>query len=122
MMPNFGRNWIRTAGLIACGVMASLAGANSASAQTYRGNGYDRGYERRDSDWDRRGGAERRYDDRRRGNDYDRGRNRRDSFDPRGPRPGYNPMAGTSLQDQKRAVKNHREMQKKAIKRGYVIP
>jgi hypothetical protein len=31
-------------------------------------------------------------------------------------------MQGMALEDQKRAVKNHREAQKKAIKRGYVIP
>ena len=32
------------------------------------------------------------------------------------------PMAGMSLEAQKQAVRNHREAQKKAIKRGYVIP
>ena len=31
-------------------------------------------------------------------------------------------MAGMSLDERKQAIKNHREAQKKAIKRGYVIP
>jgi hypothetical protein len=75
---------------------------------------YERGYDRR--------GYERRYgygDERRDG--YRRG-----SYDDR--RDGYgqgrrdNPMAGMSLEAQKQAVRNHREAQKKAIKRGYVIP
>jgi hypothetical protein len=89
-------------GFAATAVMLS----GQASAQYYE-RGYDRGdrYERR---YDRRDHYERhdRYDNR--GGRYDRG-----------PR---NPMAGMSLEDQKRAVKNHREAQKKAIKRGYVIP
>lgn len=94
-------------GLAASVVMLS----GQASAQYYeRGyRDYDRDrYERRS---DRRDSYERRdrYD---RGGRYDRGPDR-------GPR---NPLAGMSLEDQKRAVKNHREAQKKAIKRGYVIP
>ena len=72
--------------------------------------GYDRGYDRGPRYDDRRGP---RYDDRR--GSYDGG-----GYD-RGPR-NNNPMAGMSLEDQKRAIKNHREAQKKAIKRGYVIP
>lgn len=94
-------------GLAASVVMLS----GQASAQYYE-RGYrdhDRGdrYERR---YDRRDGYERRD----RHDRYDRG----GRYD-RGPR---NPMAGMSLEDQKRAVKNHREAQKKAIKRGYLIP
>ncbi len=72
--------------------------------------GYDRGYDRGPRYDDRRGP---RYDDRRgsyNGGNYDRGQR------------NNNPMAGMSLEDQKRALKNHREAQKKAIKRGYVIP
>ena len=32
------------------------------------------------------------------------------------------PMAGMSIEDQKRAIKNHRQMQKKAFKQGVIIP
>ncbi len=78
--------------------------AGQASAQYYgrdtyfdRGDRYERRIERRD-----------RYD-------------RYDRYD-RGPRRRVDPMAGMSLDERKRAIKNHREAQKKAIKRGYVIP
>lgn len=84
--------------------------AAPASAQYYRG-GYEagpsyegrRGYDRRDG-YERRGRYERDgYD---RGSRYDRG-------------PRRNPVAGMSLEDQKRAIKNHRDAQKRMIKRGY---
>lgn len=134
-MTMSGMSWLRAGCLIGFGVMAaSVAGIGSASAQ-YSGDGYGRSYERRDRDFDRRRDDGRRYDrdDRRRGDDLDRGgRGQRDSFDQRGPRSGYdnrgsrpgynNPMQGMTLQEQKQAVKNHRDAQKKAIKRGYVIP
>lgn len=51
----------------------------------------------------------------------------RDSFgrdDGRGPGYGQrsrNPMAGMSIEEQKRAVKNEREAQKRAIKRGQIF-
>ncbi|RDJ21480.1 hypothetical protein DWF00_22760 [Bosea caraganae] len=93
-------------GLVASGVLWS----GQASAQYYgrdpysnRGDRYERRNERQDG-FDRRGS-------------FDRG----DRFD-RGQRQQRNPMAGMSLDDQKQAVKNHRDAQKKAIKRGYVIP
>ena len=107
--------------LVGLGLAASaVLWAAPASAQYYGGSnrdpyyepgprygrgpdrGYDRGYDRGP-----------RYDDRR--GSYDGG-----GYD-RGPR-NNNPMAGMSLEDQKRAIKNHREAQKKAIKRGYVLP
>lgn len=104
--------------------------AGSASAQ-YRS--YDPDYAPRDR-YDRRY-DDRRYDDRPRGYDrgYDRGDDRRDygrgggGYDQRaapGGAPGRraDPMAGMSLDERKQAIKNHREAQKKAIKRGYVIP
>lgn len=83
--------------------------------------GYDRGYDqgRRDRGYGRDdrgyGRDDRSYgrDDRRYGQDGGGYR--------RGPNPS-NPMAGMSIDDQKRAIKNHRDAQKKAIKRGYVIP
>lgn len=121
-----GMKWLRAGCLIGFVVMAaSVVGIGSASAQ-FSSDGYGRSFERRDRDYDRRHDNGRRYgrDDRRRGDDFNRGgRGGRDSFDQRGPRAGHNnPMQGMTLQQQKQAVKNHRQAQKKAIKRGYVIP
>jgi hypothetical protein len=112
--------------LVPVGFALSLAGlvcAGPAMAQYYGG---DRGYARPDPGpryergYDRRGGYER-------GDGYERRDGyRRGSYDDR--RDGYgqgrraDPMAGMSLEAQKQAVRNHREAQKKAIKRGYVIP
>lgn len=126
--------------------VGALLCAGTASAQYYsepgsRG-GYDRqGYDRRGSDrpgydrpdYDR--GERGRYDNRR---DYDRYDQRRDERrsdraydrgyeqgrrDVRGRNngmpPGWNQM---SIEDQKQALKNQRNAQKKALKRGYVIP
>lgn len=115
--------------LSGCGAVALAAfWSGAAMAQYYSDDGYQRRYERRGYDGDRRGydGDRRRYD---RGEDrgYDRGyeRARRDQGYGPGPGPGAgrgNPMNQLSLEEQKRAIKNHREAQKKAIKRGYVIP
>jgi hypothetical protein len=100
----------------------ALVWAQPASAQYY-GGGYerDRGYERRDR-YDRGDnyGRDRGYD---RGG-YDRGRDygRGDGYGraPRGS--NANPLAGMSIEDQKRAIKNHRQLQKKAFKQGVIIP
>jgi hypothetical protein len=79
---------------------------NDGYGRRYERPGYDRGYNRGyDRGYDRR-----RYDDRRYGGDYRRG-----------PDP-HNPLAGMSIEDQKRAIKNHRRAQKKAFKRGYIMP
>ena len=81
-----------------------------ASAQYYGGPGYDRPYERRYGDgYDRRGYG--RDDDRRgwrddRGGGYDRGYGRR----------SQDPMAGMTMEERKRAIKNERNAQKKAFK------
>lgn len=118
-MKSLGRAVVAGFGLV---VMA-WASAQPAVAQYYGGQGYGQGYgyERRSRD-----GYERR--------DYDRRDSRR--YEDRGPRYGsgggygrddgrgrgygrpQNPMAGMTLEEQKRAVKNEREAQKKAIKRG----
>lgn len=106
----------------------------------YEQRGYDRGYDR---------GYERGRDERRR-EGYGGYERRQPDFDgPRqgygapqrgydAPQPGYgtqrpaptyarpnaaaNPMAGMSIEEQKRAIKNHRQMQKKAFKQGVIIP
>jgi len=101
---------------------ASIVTAGGASAQ-YFDDGYRRGYDR---GYDRYDGP-RRYD---RGGGYDRGygydrRNEYRGGGGYGPPPqarSRDPMAGMSLDERKQAIKNHREAQKKAIKRGYVIP
>ena len=93
----------------AFGLAATMLGAASASAQFYDDGyrrGYDRGYER-PSRYER--GYERGYDDRR-------------GYGSRQQLRSNDPMAGMSLEERKHAIKNHREAQKKAIKRGYVIP
>ncbi len=105
---------LRRAGLAGLGLVAlAWASAQPAVAQYYGSQGY--GYERRSRD-----GYERR--------DYERRDSRR--YDDRGPRYGSgggyggrapNPMAGMTLEEQKRAVKNEREAQKKAFKRGQVF-
>ena len=101
--------------------LAGWAAVQPAAAQYYGGSGYG-GYDRRDR-YERRDSYERRGNDRddwgRRG--YD---DRRGSYDDR--RGGYgrrapDPMAGMDLDERKRAIKNEREAQKKAIKRGQLF-
>lgn len=95
--------------------------------QGYDRPGYDRpGYDRGDRgrydnrrDYDR---YDQRRDERRPDRAYDRGydQGRRDSRDRNnGMPPGWNQM---SIEQQKQALKNQRNAQKKALKRGYVIP
>lgn len=118
---------LRRAGIAGLGLIAlAWASAQPALAQYYGGQGY--GYERRSSE-----GYERRSRDGYDRRDYDRRDSRR--YDDRGPRQGYgrdddrgrgygrqqNPMAGMSIEEQKRAVKNEREAQKKAFKRGQLF-
>jgi len=123
--------------LVAGLLMAAMVSVSPAVAQ-YRSGGGDEG------------GYDRNYDPRYNRGEYEhipgRGRNpgyapapRRDGYGPgprndryapgargdgygRGPNPRQDPMWGMSIEDQKRAIKNQREAQKKAIKRGYVIP
>ena len=113
---------IRSALLAGLGLgLASLTVVQPASAQYYGG-----GYERRSDD---DGYGRRRYerDDRRdfeRRDSYRRDYGRRGGFgDDRRRREGYgyrqpNPMAGMSIEDQKRAIKNERKAQKKPFKQG----
>lgn len=117
---------LRCAGIAGLGLIAlAWASAEPAAAQYYGGQGY--GYERRSGE-----GYDRRSRD-----GYDRRDSRR--YEDRGPRQGaggaygrddgrgrgygrqQNPMAGMTLEEQKRAVKNEREAQKKAIKRGQLF-
>ncbi len=121
------------AGLLLSLVATGVAGPAFAQYRSYDPDYAPRDrYERR---YDDRRYDDRRYDDRRRdGYDRDRRDDRRDygrggggGYDQRaapGPAPGRrnDPMAGMSLEERKQAIKNHREAQKKAIKRGYVIP
>lgn len=99
--------------------LAGLTAVQPAAAQYY-GGGYERRsdddgygrrrYERDDRrDFDRRDGYERRDYGRRDGYGYGRG----DGY-----RQPANPMAGMSIEDQKRAIKNERKAQKKALKNG----
>ena len=78
-------------------VAGPLAVATEANAQPRRGYERDYGYR----DYGRRDGF---GDDRR----------RREGYGYRQP----NPMAGMSIEDQKRAIKNERKAQKKAFKQG----
>ena len=123
---------LRRAGIAGLGLIAlAWASAQPALAQYYGGQGY--GYERRSSE-----GYERRSRDGYDRRDYDRRDSRR--YEDRGPRQGagggyygrddnrgrgygrqQNPMAGMSIEEQKRAVKNEREAQKKAFKRGQLF-
>ncbi|BCB20004.1 hypothetical protein [Bosea sp. ANAM02] len=122
---------LRRAGIAGLGLIAlAWASAQPASAQYYGGQGY--GYERRSGE-----GYERRSRDGYERRDFDRRDSRR--YDDRGSRYGggggygrddgrgrgygrqQNPMAGMSLEEQKRAVKNEREAQKKAFKRGQLF-
>ena len=93
------------AALVATGSVFASYGTAAAQDYPYRPR-YDRGYDRNRRD----GGYGR--DDRRYG---------RDGGYRRGPDSG-NPLAGMSIEDQKRAIKNHRRAQKKAFKRGYIMP
>ncbi len=104
--------------LLGCGAVAlAIVASGTAMAQYYRGDGYERRYERPGYD-DRRG-----YD---RG--YERGNGRggwdRDDRYGRGfyGRGRDNPVNRMTIEEQKQALKNHREAQKKAIKRGYLMP
>lgn len=113
--------------LSGCGAVALAAfWSGAAMAQNYYDDGYQRRYERRGYDGDRRGyDGDRRGYDRRSDRGYDRGyeRARRDQGYGPGPGPGRgNPVNRMTIEEQKQALKNHREAQKKAIKRGYVIP
>lgn len=115
-MKSLGRAVVAGFGLV---VMA-WASAQPAVAQYYGGQGYERrsrdGYERRD--YERR--DSRRYDDR--GPRYGGGSGYgRDDGRGRGYGRQQNPMAGMTLEEQKRAVKNEREAQKRAIKRGQLF-
>jgi hypothetical protein len=112
--------------LSGCGAVAlAVLCSGAATAQYYsddgygRRRGYDRGY---DSGYEQ-GRRDRGYgrDDRGYGRDDRRYGGQDGGGYRRGPNPN-NPLAGMSIEDQKRAIKNHRDAQKKAIKRGYVIP
>jgi hypothetical protein len=125
-MKSLGRAVVAGFGL----VVVAWASAQPAAAQYYGGQGY--GYERRSGE-----GYERRSRDGYDRRDYDRRDSRR--YEDRGSRYGsgggygrddargrgygrqQNPMAGMTLEEQKRAVKNEREAQKKAFKRGQLF-
>jgi hypothetical protein len=112
--------------LSGCGAVALAVFCSGTAMAQYYNDGYDRRYDRRyerpsyDRGYDRgrRDGSYRRdgdgygRDDRRYGRDGGGYR--------RGPDPS-NPLAGMSIEDQKRAIKNQRDAQKKAIKRGYLL-
>lgn len=114
-------------------VLAAMWSAG-ASAQYYSRDDYDRRYDHRYEN-DRRSyerreverSYDRGYERGRRDEGYDRGRGRSDGYGYGGyrqsPAERYygNPVNRMSVEDQKRALKNHRDAQKKALKRGYVI-
>ncbi|RXT55267.1 hypothetical protein B6S44_11715 [Bosea sp. Tri-44] len=98
--------------LSGCGAVALAAFWSGTAMAQYYDDGYNRRQERP------------RYD---RGYDrgYDQGRRDRGYRGDDGYRGGYgrgNPVNRMSIDEQKQALKNHRDAQKKAIKRGYVIP
>jgi hypothetical protein len=127
-MKSIGRTMVVGFGLA---VMA-WASVQPAAAQYYgnQGYGYERrsgdGYERRSRDGYERRGYERR--DSWRGDDrgsrfgsgggYGRDDGRGGGY---GRRAAPDPMAGMSLEERKRAIKNDREAQKKAFKRGQLF-
>lgn len=102
--------------LSGCGAVALAVFWSGTATAQYYDDGYGRRQERPryDRGYDR-GGYDRGYDGRR-----DRG-NRGDYGNGGGYGRG-NPVNRLSIEDQKQALKNHRDAQKKAIKRGYVIP
>lgn len=109
--------------LAGCGAVALAAFWSGTAMAQYYDDGYGRRQERPryDRGYDR-GGYDRGYDrgPRDRGYRRDDGRGRgygADNSYGRG-----NPVNRLSIEDQKQALKNHRDAQKKAIKRGYVIP
>ncbi len=102
----------------ACALSAALwAGPASAQYQRYEG-GYERGYERRGG-YEQRGGYERRERSERRGS-YEGGRDYEREPRRAGPQ-GRGAVGNMTLEEQKRAMRNQKEAQKKAIKRGYAI-
>ena len=107
--------------LAGCGALAVAAFWSAAASAQYYNEGYQRpGYERRgyERGYERRN--ERGYDQRnQRG--YDRGYDRAQREQGYG-RGRDNPANLMTIEEQKRALKNHREAQKKALKRGYVLP
>ncbi len=110
--------------------MLGWAAVQPAAAQYYAGPRDDRPYERRSGDgYERRGY---RQDERRDWRDDRRGYGRDDARgdwrSDRRPGPGYDagrrpqdPMAGMTMEERKRAIKNEREAQKKAFKRGILF-
>lgn len=117
--------------LSGCGALAVAALWSAAASAQYYGDdsrrpGYERrGYERDyDRGYDRRDERRNQY---RNDRAYDRGQDRgyqrsqRDAGFGPGPAQG-NPFDRMTIEQQKRAIKNQREAQKKAIKRGYVLP
>jgi hypothetical protein len=118
-MKSLRQTLVASLGLVAL----AWASAQPAVAQYYGGQG--NGYERRGQElngYDRNGYQRNGYERRDSWRDDDRG-SRFGRDDGRG---GYgrrtqNPMAGMSLEEQKRAVKNEREAQKKAFKRGQIF-
>lgn len=108
--------------LTGCGALAVAALWSGAASAQYYNDGYQRpGYERRGYDRGYERGYDRGRDDRRYDRGYERGyeRSQRDQGYDRGRGNAVNRM---TIDEQKQALKNHREAQKKAIKRGYVIP
>ena len=115
---------LRQAMLASLGLVAlAWASAQPAVAQYYGGPGS--GYERRSRDgyegrrYERR--DSRRHDDRGSRFGSGGGYGRDDGHGAGYGRRTQNPMAGMSLEEQKRAVKNEREAQKKAFKRGQIF-
>lgn len=98
--------------LSGCGAVALAVFCSGSAMAQYFDDGYGRRHERPryDRGYDR--GHDRGYDRGRRDSGYGYGR---------GDYGRGNPVNRMTIEEQKQALKNHRDAQKKAIKRGYIV-
>jgi hypothetical protein len=106
--------------LSGCGAAALAVFWSGAAMAQYYSDGYERRYERRNYDRNYDRGYDRGYERARREQGYGQGYGY--GYGQGGGYGRGNAVNRLTTEEQKQALKNHREAQKKAIKRGYVIP